>query len=853
MSETGALNQPLLRDLRARYRPPAGVFDELSGADGQLREPWTRFVGELSTLDEADYARRLTAARGMVRDNGVTYNVYDDEGGEARPWDLDILPLLLGPEEWKTLEQGVIQRARLANAFLADAYGSQTLIERGVLPPHLVAGNPQLLRPMLGVAPLGGVHVHFMSFDVTRAADGSWTLLGQWVDAPTGAGYALENRIVVGQAFPEPFHDMNVHRLAAFFHAYREAVLSLANAGRPRAVLLTPGPFNEAYFEHAYLARYLHLTMVEGDDLLMRDGALYLKTLSGLEPVDILFRRVDSNFCDPLELRSDSALGVPGLVEVARGGRTVIANALGGSVAEAPVLASHETALCRALLDETLQLRSTPTTWCGTEKARRGVLERLDKLVIRGAFDTAPLFAKNSSARLGAEMSSVERQKLADLLTRRGGAFVAQEDLPLGTAPVYEGGTLAPRPVALRLFAAWTPRGYVVMPGGLTRVAKDAARRSLSMQSGAASKDTWVLCDGPVDRFSLLPAGEPLKIRRVGDEAPSRAMDNLFWLGRYAERTETLVRMVRAVLLRLDDDTSVAATANAADLARRLLAPYALVTEAAVNVAADGDVSTLAQELQALIFQRNHDDGLQANLLNVKRTAWSVRDRLSVDTWRTVLAFTAPDGAQTSSEGGVRGYLDALVRRAAALSGLAAENMTRGPNWLFLEMGRRIERTANTTWLLRQIFGTQDAAEELRLPLALEIADSTMTYRSRYLGDLQAAPIIDLLLLDESNPRAVAFQLETLKAHIEDLPRGNAAQARGLDKEITGALLARLWNSDDPERLAASDDSGRRKDLIQLLDYIDQAAGDLATAIARAYFQHTVRRRAGFAPRREVR
>jgi uncharacterized circularly permuted ATP-grasp superfamily protein/uncharacterized alpha-E superfamily protein len=858
MPETGVLNSPLLRDLKLRYAPRGGVFDELLGADGLVRAPWERFVKELGALEEDEYAHRLNSARGMVRDNGVTYNVYDDAGGEMRPWDLDILPLLLSASDWAVLERGVMQRAQLANALLADLYGPKTMIARGVLPPHLVTGHPQFLRPMEGIAPPGGVYVHFLSVDVARASNGTWIVLGQWVDAPTGAGYALENRIVVSQTFPELFRDLNVKRLAAFFHAYREAVTGLANAARPRSVLLTPGPFNEAYFEHAYLARYLHLALVEGDDLLMHDGALYLKALSGLERVDVLFRRVDSDFCDPLELRSDSALGVPGLVEVARTGKTVIANALGGSVAEAPALAGFEADLCRALLGEDPLLASVPTSWCGTETGRQSVLADLGNLVIRHAFDAAPLFAKGSTARLGAEMSASEQGKLADLLTRRGASFVAQKVAPLGTAPIYENGGLAPKPVALRLFAAWTPGGYVVMPGGLARVARDESLRSLSMQSGAASKDIWVLSDGPVDRFSLLkPQHETVPIRRTGDEAPSRAMDNLFWLGRYAERAENLVRVARAVLLRLGDDTGFDETANAADLARRLLVPLGQASEAAAAAAADGNVLGLTQQLQALVFDRAHPAGLQRMLQNVKRTAWSVRDRLSIDTWRTTLAFTAPEPLYTADSpldpAGARGHLDALVRRGAALSGLAAENMTRGPNWLFLELGRRIERTENTTWLVRQDFGAEEAQEESRLPLMLEIADSAMTYRSRYLGALQAAPVLDLLLLDESNPRAVAFQIETIKAHIEELPRGNTVQLGAPDKEVIAALLSKLWAIDDPQALAEADERGARGQLIRFLDYVDQAAADLSTAIARTYFQQTVRRRAGFAPRREMR
>jgi uncharacterized circularly permuted ATP-grasp superfamily protein/uncharacterized alpha-E superfamily protein len=860
MPESGILSVSKLPDLSAYYAPRSGVFDEFLNPNGDIRPHWMRFAAELGAIDAAEYGHRLASARGMVRDNGVTYNVYDDAGGEARPWDLDLLPVLMSPFDWAQLEKGIKQRARLANAFLADVYGPQRLIAEGVIPPHLVSGHPQYLRPLQGTRPPGGVFVHFLSVDVARAPDGSWVMLSQRVDAPAGVGYALENRIVVSQTFPELFRDLNVQRLAAFFNAYRESVVGLANAGRPRRVLLTPGPYNEAYFEHAYIARYLNVALVEGNDLVVRDGALFLKTLSGLERVDVLFRRVDSNYCDPLELRPDSALGVPGLVEIARGGKTVIANALGGGVAESPALMAFEHKLSAALLGEPLMIPGMPTLWCGNEDGRAAAMASLDRWVLRGAFDTVPLFAKGSSAKPGAELSAAERTKLADLMERRGEGLVLQKVMSLGSAPLYEDGRLVPRPVALRLFAAYTPQGYEVMPGALARVARDDNLRSLALQAGAASKDTWVLADGPVDRFSLLkPQNAVLRIRRTGDEAPSRAMDNLFWLGRYAERAEHLVRVARAVLLRLGDDTGLDAVANAADLAQRLLVPLNQATPPAAAAAAEGDVTPLTLELNALVFDRAHPEGLQRMLQNVERTAWSVRDRLSVDTWRTTLAFTASEearvGGNTRDPAGARGYLDALVRRSAALSGLAAENMTRGPNWLFLELGRRIERALNLTRLVRQTFSAQDAAEDSRLPMMLEIADSSMTYRSRYLGDLQAVPVLDLLLLDESNPRAVAFQAETVKARLDELPRVNAAQARGLDKEIVGVLLAKLWSAegDDATGLAAADERGRRAKLTALLDVLEQGFTDLGAAIGQIYFQHMIRRRAGFAPRREMR
>ncbi|HEX4179102.1 MAG TPA: circularly permuted type 2 ATP-grasp protein, partial [Rhizomicrobium sp.] len=457
--------------------PPSAIaparFDELRDASGELRPHWRAFARTLNALSPEEFERRQQAARATVQDNGVTYNVYDDRGGQARPWQLDIVPFILSANDWKAIEQAVIQRAMLADLILRDVYGPQALIRNGVLPPHLVTGHPQFLRPLCGARPAGDVHVHLYSADLARGPDGTWKVMASRADAPGGLGYALENRLVVSQTFPENFGDMRVARLAAFFNAYRQSILGLGSSRRDRAVLLTPGPYNEAYFEHVYMAHYLGLTLVQGDDLAVRDGEVFLKTLTGLEKVAAIFRRVDSDFCDPLELRGDSALGVPGLTEAVRAGNVVLANALGGGVIESPVMDAYLPNIARALLDEDLRIPDIATIWCGTEWGRKAALARLDTGMLRDAFDARPLFSRKSTAKLGSDMTAEERAEAVARIARRGETLVVQDIAPLGVAPVYDGGAFGDRPVSLRVFATWTPRGYMVMPGGLTRVAAD--------------------------------------------------------------------------------------------------------------------------------------------------------------------------------------------------------------------------------------------------------------------------------------------------------------------------------------------------------------------------------------------
>jgi len=822
-------------------------FDELRDAKGLIRPHWRVFARMLQGLTPEEFARRCSSAETAVRDNGVTYNVYDESAGQSRPWQLDIVPFVLSPAEWQGIAAAVTQRARLANAILADVYGPGRLVGEGHLPPHIVLGHPQFLRPLAGVVPPQGVHVHLYSADLARAPDGSWRVMACRADAPGGLGYALENRLVVSQTFPDSFGDMRVSRLAGFFNAYRETILSMGGSRRDRAVLLTPGPYNESYFEHVYLAHYLGLTLVEGDDLAVRDGHVFLKTLTGLERVAAIFRRVDSDFCDPLELRGDSALGIPGLVEAVRAGGVVLANALGGGVVESPAIDAYLPALCRTLLGEELAIPDIPTIWCGTEWGRKAALARLPQGVLRGAFDARPLFSRNSTARLGAGMSADARGRAEALIARRGETLVVQDIAPLGLAPTYDGTAFGARPISLRVFAAWTPDGYIVMPGGLTRVAADDTAEALSMQSGAASKDTWVLSDGPVDTFSLLAdPGRALEIKRQGESAPSRAMDNLFWLGRYAERTESLVRILRAVAARLGE-----APQAALDLHARLLVPFAEGAGASASPAAVDDEAALARELQVLIHGRHTARGLQRLLARVESTAWSVRDRLSLDTWRTIHALTAREElageAAPFDAPGARFYLDALVRRAAALSGLAAENMTRGPNWLFLDLGRRIERAGHLAWLVRQSVFPADEGETERLRIVLEIADSAMTYRSRYLNQFQMAPFLDLLLLDDSNPRSVAFQLQAIESHLGELPRITLAQRSDAPRQLAAEARAAIAEA-RPAHLAACEE-GVRPALGDLADTVRGHVAQLSDAIAGAYFQHASQRRTGFAAR----
>ena len=806
------------------------VHDELITPGSELRPHYDTFVRSLETLGRHELASRWENAKRAIRDNGVTYNVYGDPEGVDRPWTLDMIPLLVPPAEWIRLEAALIQRARVLNLLLSDLYGPQQLLHERQLPPYLVFGNPGFLRACHGITVPRGIHLHLHAVDLARSPDGQWRVLADRTQAPSGAGYTLENRIVLSRSLPEAFRDCQVQRLASFFWAQRDTLTALASAPRdtPRVVLLTPGPLNETYFEHAYLARYLGFTLVEGGDLTVRDRRVFIKTLDGLQPVDVIFRRLDDSYCDPLELRTDSTLGVAGLVEAARAGNVTIANALGSGAIETAALSRFLPPLCRSLLGEDLQLPSVSTHWCGDPNDLHYVLEHLDRMVIKRTFPHVsgqPVFSRL--------LSTLQRSALVAEIRANPDQFVGQEEMPLSTAPVWLGQKLEPRPLVLRMYVAAAGDSYAVMPGGLTRIAAHADVPIVSMQRGGGSKDTWVLTDGPISPMSLL-ASPSIKIqreRRSGD-LPSRVADNLFWLGRYAERVEHSVRVLRSVVARLTDDSSEVIYERAALL--RVLVSLELLP---VGLRSPMTVRELEQQFLASLFRQSAGTRLRETLEELRRIASNVRDRLSIDTWRILNQlrqdFRQRHGRVQLDEAFLQ--LNRMVTDLAAFSGMEMENMTRGHGWRFLDIGRRLERAANMTMLLRE--SVTSGSHQAMLGPLLEIADSTMTYRRRYFAEPQLTPVLDLLVADPTNARSLAFQVVQLADHVNQLPRDQAAPSPAQEQRLVTRLSEAIAAA-DLDVMGQSEADGSLPLLDDLLTTIGDDLRRLSDTIAHYYFSH---------------
>ena len=824
--------------LLSGYKRSAGAFDELLAKDGEVFPHYAKLLGELEEFGAAELTRRADACQRFVHEHGITYNVYGDPRGMERPWQLDPIPFVIAPEEWRTLETGLIQRATLLNKILADCYSAQDLIRSRWLSPALVFGQPDFLRPCHGIKLPGDTFLHFYAADLSRSPDGRWWVVSDRTQIPTGAGYALANRLVTSRILPESFRDNHVHRLAGFFLAAQNALAQLAprQADKARVVMLTPGPHNETYFEQAYLARYLGYMLVEGQDLTVRDNHVFLKTLSGLERVDVILRRVDDDFCDPLELRNDSILGVPGLVEAVRAGNVVMANALGSGLVQSPAFMSFLPGLCDHLLGEKLKLPSVATWWCGQKAAREHVLKNLDKLVVKPAF------------RTHMKIAEAEREELKRRIEFDPDLFVAQERVELSTAPSWAGDSLAAQPISLRVFlVADGQGGYCVMPGGLVRVAPDAGGKFISMQRGGSSKDAWIPSATPVEEITLLHAsGQSVELRRTGNNLPSRLADNFFWLGRYSERADATSRFLRSALLRFNPERTGGA--------RPLLSPLLQTLETQGQLAGLSqkpelwaNAEAFEAELLAAIFDPARPGSLRQTAEQLQRLAMLVRDRTSNDMWRVLNQIDERLGTPASSRvmlsGDAVGILNQTLLGLAAFQGLARENMTRAQAWRFLDMGLRLERAVYLCTLLDATLSSPEAENPSLLEAVLEVVDSSITFRSRY-NLLPTVPaVFDLVLLDDKNPRSVLFQIKQLVKHFDRLPK-ERSDSGGAGKMVLLNALLRLERA-DPRELAGPSAKWADSGIATAIKETLQALPQLSDAIAASYFAHSAISRTG--------
>jgi uncharacterized circularly permuted ATP-grasp superfamily protein/uncharacterized alpha-E superfamily protein len=802
----------------ADYAPLPGVPDELIGPDGRPRAHWSRLLDTLAGLGRDGVRNRFAAAARRIDDMGVTYRVHGET--RERPWPLSRLPLLLTENEWRDIAVGVTQRAELLDRILRDVYGPAHLVAEGALPAAAIAGSPEFIRPMCGVEPVGGRWLRFYAADLGRGPDGKWWVLGDRAQAPSGAGYAVENRLILARAFPSLYRDMKVRRLAGFFRDFRAGLVASAKRPDPRICLMTPGPWSETYSEHVYLARYLGLMLVEGEDLVTNEGKLHVRTVAGPKRADVVWRRVDADWLDPLEANAASRLGVPGFFDAIRQGSVALANMPGSGLVESRALMSFLPSLSRRLMGEDLRLPNVATWWCGQEAERAQILSAFDERAIRGAFGDRAEGLEDGRAAIGAEMDAAQRARLIRAVETRGMDYVGQEVVQLSTTPAWRDGALAPRPFTLRVFVAATADGWTIMPGGFCRVSDRLDSRAISMGAGAQSADVWVLGEDAAEPpTTLLPASNDVKVVRVPGNLPSRAADNLFWMGRYLERAEATLRVVRSMCNRMTEAQVGSTHRQPIERCERLLVAWG----------AAPSTGALSGAALALTAASSSDDygAARAIVSQAKHAASIVRERLSLDMWQLLVrleARLARASGRTPLEPEILETSERALHTLAALSGLMDENFNRVTGWVFIDLGRRVERAVNTCRFVRQ-FAADDPTIET-LDALLELIDSQISYRTRYLAGAALAPAIDMAMLDPFNPRSVAYQSRRIDQHLAALPSINDDGMMEPQRRLAVALRADLEAED-----------ARRLDAMRVL-MIEQRLMALANAVGERYFSH---------------
>src|SRR5450631_315885 len=832
------LVNPIFRD----YFNIHQSYGELIGEDGNIRPHWETFFKSYTELGEEEMNSRYSDTLRLLKENGVTYNIYGDPNGLNRPWKLDNIPFLLSREDWTSIESGLSQRAQLLNLILEDIYGERNLIRQGILPMELIYNHAGFLRPCNKIRQPGKKQLIVYAADIAKSTEGRIWVVNDRTQAPSGSGYALENRTTMTRVIPELFNGLKVRHLSPYFTALRTGLNEIAPNGNlnPRIVILTPGSKNETYFEHSYLSSHLGFTLVQGNDLIVKDNFVWLKTLGGLERVDVILRRVDDVYCDPLELRTDSQLGIPGLLQCVRSGTVSIANPLGSSVLENPGLMPFLQRISRYFLSEDLILPTIASWWCGQPKELKYVLDNIQTLVIKRIHRNPT----GSSSIDGASLSAIQLEACKQLIIANPAMYVGQEKVEISLSPSLIEGRIVPQKVLFRSFLVSNQNDYVAMAGGLVRSSSDASNFIISSQSGGFSNDAWIISPEPGRVVTVLKETPESVAETYNDMLPSHAAENLFWVGRYTERVLGNARFLRTAMQFLEEGNKLI-NDNNRETERNLFEAftrYSFTIPGFVGEDAEEIFADPWNELEDVLFNEKRPGGIKYNFIQFHKAIHEVRDHWSTDTWRVIRGMeeALQNGIPLTHHGHLQMIhtLDNLITSVVAFIGLNRESISREQGWIMLDLGRKIEQSLLVITMLRTTLVRKNN-EQVQYNLQQSVLmsnESLVNYRYKYRRPLQNLLVIDLLVFDPNNPRSLIYQVVRLKAYLQNLPKHNSGNTiTEYERLILEADT--LIRSADKYNLADSGKDGYAK-LESFLSKLYNVLSAIPGVLSKAFFKH---------------
>lgn len=837
------MNQPqnsLLDSFTQGYFTNQTFLDECFSSNEGPKESWKRLLTNIENLGPTEFKNRQQELLKLLEENGVTYNVYGDSNGLNRPWLLDAVPMIIPAAEWRGVERGMKQRAFVLNKLLEDLYGDRVLLKKGIIPPELIYSHPGFLRACDKIRLPGDYQLPLYSADVSRGPDGKVWVIKDRAQAPSGMGYALENRSALSRVLPELFQQHQVAKLGGFFNSLMQCLIQLSPQGKthPRIVLLTPGPRNETYFEHAFLASYLGITLVQGDDLIMRDSFVWIKTVEGLEKVDVILRRVDDTFCDPLELREDSHLGIPGLLQAVRKGNVSVANPLGSSILENTGLMAFLHGAFRYFLNEDPLIPMIATWWCGQKKEMDHVIANIDTLVIKDIVRMG-----NFKTVMGSQLTRAQKDELIQKIKFEPTRFVGQEEVHFSTAPVYTKEKLEPRYSVLRSYLVAGKDGYEMMRGGLTRCSPEKGSFLVSNQDGGISKDTWVESPTKSGTSAIIRQAPDMKRKAV---LPSRTAENLFWVGRYTQRVIRTSRFIRNVLRNITQKGYLR-NANESESIKVLLQTTTHLTDTYPGFVDEAEevLKNPLVEIHQLICNAEKAGSILFTLNNLLKAMYAARDRWTVDSWRIIDDIENVKRRIAALEpGSVRhavSLLDVLMGGLLSFSEMTRQSMYRSDGRIMFRLGQLIEEIQMELTQFRSILSYRfDESTEFQLLEALLLSNQNLsTYRSVYRTYLDVAPTLDLLFLNNLNPTSIVSQLEGILTHTQTLAQRNGDSSENEISLVTFECYSQVRLMNIEKLKETNGDTNHRKNLDEFCEMLQKQMGVISMKLNATYFSHS--------------